>query len=398
MTIPKLVTTFAVVLASTCFAQRFDMTKIAPATLYTSERGYGYEAASDKPPYFFSVRVPEEGNYRVTVKFGHPKLATTTTVKAELRRLMLEKVETAPGKYVTRTFVVNVRRPQIAGGGDEVRLKQREKESEAWAWDDKLTLEFTNAKPGVTAIEIERARVPTLYIAGDSTSTDQPVEPYNSWGQMLTRFFKPTVAVANHGESGESLRGFVGEQRLAKLMTVMKPGDWLFIQMGHNDQKERGEGIGAFTSYKADLKKFIAAARERGTTPVLVTSMHRISWGPDGTIANSLGDYPEAARQTAKEENVALIDLHAMSKTLYEAIGQANLPKAFADNDKTHHNNYGSYQLAKCIVEGIRTAKLPLEKHLTDEARRFDPSRPDPVESFVIPAEPRGALVKPYGN
>ena len=88
---------------------------------------------------------------------------------------------------------------------------------------------------------------------------------------MLTAFFKPEIAVANHGESGESLRGFIGERRLAKVMSVIKPGDWLLIQMGHNDQKEKGEGVGAFTTYKADLKRFIAEARQHGATPVLVT-------------------------------------------------------------------------------------------------------------------------------
>jgi lysophospholipase L1-like esterase len=106
--------------------------------------------------------------------------------------------------------------------------------------------------------------VPTLYIAGDSTSTDQPREPFNSWGQVITVFFRPEIAVANHGESGESLRGFVGERRLAKLISAIKPGDWLVIQMGHNDQKERGEGVGAFTTYKQSLKEFIHQAREHG--------------------------------------------------------------------------------------------------------------------------------------
>ena len=73
----------------------------------------------------------------------------------------------------------------------------------------------------MSAIEIEKADVPTLYIAGDSTSTDQGREPFNSWGQMLPRFFRPEIAVANHGESGESLRSFIGERRLAKLMSVI---------------------------------------------------------------------------------------------------------------------------------------------------------------------------------
>jgi lysophospholipase L1-like esterase len=392
----RTITILPALLAAPVLAQHFDFREIPPGTLYSSERGYGYEAPVDKAPYFFSVRVAEEGNYRVTMVLGDPRVETVTTVKSELRRLMLEKVRTAPGKFETRSFVVNVRRPEFRGGA--VKLKSRETDMEAWAWDDKLTLEFTNSHPGVASLEVEKVDVPTIYIAGDSTSTDQPREPFNSWGQMLPRFFDSRIAVANHGESGESLRGFLGERRLDKVMSVIKPGDWLLIQMGHNDQKERGEGVGAFTTYKADLKRFIAAAREKGATPVLITSMHRITWGPDGHIANSLGDYPEAVRQTAKEENVALIDLNAMSKTLYEAIGQENLPKAFSDGDKTHHNNYGSYELAKCIVEGIRQARLPLGKYLAADAPRFDPAHPDPLDNFDIPAEPRGPLVRPYGN
>src|SRR5215831_4394181 len=100
----------------------------------------GWQARADAPQYL-SIKVPDEGNYRVTVTLGDPEAASVTTVKAELRRLMLENIRVPAGKSETRTFVVNVRRPQIAGGG-EVRLKPREKESEAWAWDDRLTFEF----------------------------------------------------------------------------------------------------------------------------------------------------------------------------------------------------------------------------------------------------------------
>src|SRR5579872_419558 len=133
-----------------------------------------------QPPYYFSVRVADEGNYRVTVKLGDATVASVTTVKAELRRLMLERVRTAAGEFVTRSFIVNVRQPQIAGGG-EVRLKDREKTSEAWAWDDKLTLEFTDEHPAVAAIDIEKSDdIPRIYIACASTSTDQPLERYNS--------------------------------------------------------------------------------------------------------------------------------------------------------------------------------------------------------------------------
>jgi lysophospholipase L1-like esterase len=376
-----------------------DLANIPAGRFCTDEAGACFEhtATPGKPPFYFSVPVPAEGNYRVTVTLGDPQEATVTTVKAELRRLMLERVRTEPGQIVTRSFLVNVRRPQIAGGG-EVRLKPREKGNEAWAWDDRLTLEFTDEHPGVRSIEIQKDdKVPTLYIAGDSTSTDQPLEPHNSWGQMLPRFFKPDIAVANHGESGESLRGFIGEHRLEKVMSVIKPGDWLFIQMGHNDQKERGEGVGAFTTYKADLKRFIAEARQHGATPVLITPMNRLSFDDTGHITNSLGDYPEAVRQTAKEEKVALLDLNAMSKPFYEALGTADAHKAFAGADTTHHSDYGSYELARCIVQGIKDDDLPIARFLVD-VPKFDPAHPDPIEKFDVPAEPLGPVIKPYGN
>jgi lysophospholipase L1-like esterase len=399
--------TITLLLSSGAFAQKFDLST-GKSELYSPERGYGFEAGAtlkpgvgaitcEKPPFYFSARVPEEGNYRVTVTLGDREAATVTTIKAELRRLMVEKVETRPGEFVKRTFLVNTRTPAIQGGA-EVRLKDREKTSEIWAWDDRITLEFTNARPAVSAIEIEKADVPTLYIAGDSTSTDQGREPFNSWGQMLPRFFRPEIAVANHGESGESLRGFVGERRLAKLMSLIKPGDWLLIQMGHNDQKEKGEGVGAFTTYKESLKQFIAQAREKGATPVLVTPVNRMTFDAEGAITNSLGDYPEAVRQAGAEEKVAVIDLNAMSKLFYEAMGPKVAVKAFADGDTTHHNNYGSYQLAKCIVQGIRDGKLALAKYLTEDVTAFDPAHPDPLAAFTIPAEPRVPVQKPYGQ
>src|ERR671926_35695 len=262
--------------------------QVLPTTLYTKELGYGFEpgaqvacvdrggdalrgdVCTSSAPFYFSVALPE-GNYDVTVTFGDRSNETVTTVKAELRRLMLEEVRTAKGRFETRTFTVNVRTPQLPDG-TVVKLKDREKTTEAWAWDEKLTLEFNNARPSVAAVEIRRNdRAPTLFLLGDSTVCDQPREPYNSWGQMLTRFFKPGLAVANHAESGESLRSSLGARRLDKVLSLMKPGDYLFIQYGHNDEKEKGAGVGPFTTYKASLKRFVEAARTRGATPVLIT-------------------------------------------------------------------------------------------------------------------------------
>lgn len=341
--------------------------------------------ASSAKPFSFSADAAE-GNYLVTVTLGGP---SETTIKAELRRLMAESVRVAAGQRKKVSFVVNIRQPRIAGTNAAVILKDRERTFEAIAWDDRLTLEFTGTTPAVCAITLQPLlRVPTLFIAGDSTSTDQPREPFNSWGQMLTRFLKPSIAVANHGESGESLKGFLGAHRWDKLLRVAKPGDWLMIQMGHNDQKERGEGIGAFTSYRADLERLVDDARAKGMHPILVTSMHRRTFDAAGKITNSLGDYPEAVRRVAAQRNVPLIDLHAMSAKFYEAFGPEPSVQLFSSpRDGTHHNNYGSYQLAKCIVQALRDSHLPLAKHLID-LPAYDPSHPDPIENFHLPPSP----------
>jgi lysophospholipase L1-like esterase len=259
-------------------------------------------------------------------------------------------------------------------------------------WDDKLTLEFNGARPCVCAVEITPADdALTVFLAGDSTVTDQPREPWNSWGQMLPRFFKPGVAIANHAESGESLPSFLGAKRLDKILSAIKRGDYLFIQFGHNDQKDKRPNAGAFTTYKTNLLRFVAEARQRGGIPVLVTPMERKA----GVIKDTLGDFPEAVRQAAKEANVPLIDLHAMSKALYAALGP-NLDRAFQDG--THHTNYGSYELAKCIVEGIKANQLGLAKFLADDMPPFDPTHPDAVEAFHLPASPLASPDKPEGN
>jgi lysophospholipase L1-like esterase len=384
-----------------------DRTLVRADDVYDKVKGFGFEpnasvkcgsgsCMSDKP-FYFSVAVPE-GNYRVTVRFGNAAFATAPVVKAEIRRLMLEGVSTAPGKFVTKDFIVNVRTPKISTGG-EVKLKDREKLSEQWAWDEKLTLEFNGTQPSISSIEIEPVNVPTVFLLGDSTVCDQPGEPYASWGQMLTRFFDDKVAIANHAESGESLKSSFGARRLDKVVSLIKPGDFLLIQYGHNDMKEKGDGIGAFTSYKASLKQFTDAAKAKGASVLLINPMHRRTFDPSGKfVTNSHGDYPEAVRQAAKEEKVPLIDLTAMSKDLYEALGKDGSGVLFKEGDGTHHNNYGSYQLAKIIVQSIRDQKLPLAKFLIKDLPKYDPKKPDDLKTFAIPASPAVTDLKPLGS
>ena len=218
---------------------------------------------------------------------------------------------------------------------------------------------------------------------------------------MLTAFFKPTVAVANHGESGESYSASVGRRRIDKICSLVRPGDVVIMQFGHNDQKERGEGKGPFANYKENIRKHVEMVRARGGVPVIVSPMERRAFDENGKVRPSLADYAEGARQAAKENKTAFIDLNAISIPFYEyleAKGKDYSRKAFAGQDNTHHDNYGAYELAKAIALGLRDNKLAIANHLVDGFAGFDPHHPDDVETFAIPASPGGRGPRPLGN
>ncbi len=370
--------------------------QVSPTNFYSAAAGFGFEPGTEVAgsayvtsgkPFLFSVKLPE-GNYAVTALLNDRDGKSVTTVKAEQRRLMLEKVQIHPGALAARTFIVNLRTPRISSQ-KKVRLKPREVKTETVEWDDKLTLEFNGTQPALRALVIYPTNVPTVFIAGDSTVCDQPAEPWNSWGQMLPRFFQPDVAVANYAESGETIRSSLGAHRFDKIFSRMQPGDYLFVQFGHNDMKDKATN--ALAVYKSNLEKIVAGTRARGGTPVLVTSMERKA----GVEQDTLMGYPQTVRDVAKEQNCALIDLNAMSREFYRALRE-NLGKAFVDG--THHNNYGSYELAKCVVAGIKQSRLPLAKSIVADFGDFNPAQPDDVATFELPASSTVSKEKPLGN
>jgi lysophospholipase L1-like esterase len=394
---------------------RTGVTLVAPDEVYTAERGYGFEpglpveavsgGVMGGSAFYFTTDLPE-GNWRVKVTLRGAPAGGSATVKAELRRLMVGPEPLTAGRRLERTFIVNTRNPRITERNGarpgRVNLKApRETVQEAWAWDDRLTLEIHGAVLG--AIEIVPARVPTVFLLGDSTVCDQSREPYNSWGQMLPRFFRPTVAIANHGESGETYRDSIARGRLDKIISVMQPGDWLFMQFGHNDQKQIAAGTGGpFTTYQEEIRTHLAAVRRAGGTPVLVSPMERRGFDAGGRVVPSLADYARATREVATAEGVAFIDLNALCRPFYEALGPERSALAFAapegKQDNTHHNNYGSYQLARCVARGIVDARLNLARHLAREFRSFDPAHPASPETFPIPASPNYTNQRPLGD
>lgn len=349
----------------------------------------------------------EDGNYRVTAVLGSKKSAGDTWVRAESRRLCFENIHTKKGEFRTVTFIANKRSPRV---NDKMNIKLKDREKDYENWDDMLTIEFSGSNPQVKDVQIERVDdAVTMFLCGNSTVTDQNKEPWASWGQMIPRWFDAEVCVANFAESGESTTSFIASNRWAAVMERAKKGDYILIEFGHNDEKDRGAGSGAWYNFSHNLKRMIDEARQKECQVVIITPTARRSF-KDGKNQNTHGDYPEAAKTVAMRENVPLIDLTAMTTTLYDTMGEegskrllvhypANTfpgqEKPLADN--THFNTFGAYEVAKCVVEGLKKLQLPIVNHILPEWNTFDPSHPDDWQTWGWPTG-ETELVKPDGN
>lgn len=361
-------------------------------------------------PFTRNIEVPD-GNYKVTVVLGSKKKAGNTVVRAENRRLMVDEVVTKKGQFKTVEFVVNKRTPEIEKG-KRVKVKDREKNYNTW--DNAINLEFTGAAPAVKEVKIERdTTATTIFLCGNSTVVDQPYEPWASWGQMIPRWFGPEVSISNNAESGLTAGSFLGSYRLDKILTMMKKGDYVICEFGHNDQKEKMAGAGAWYNFSYNLKVFIDKVRAKGGNIIFVTPTQRRRFD-DAThskILETHGDYPDAMRAVAKREGVPVIELHDMTRTFFETLGYENSKKAlvhypantFPGQDKpladnTHFNPYGAYEIAKMVVMGMKQLNLPIVKYLRSDWKDFNPAQPDDYNKFVWYNSVQQDVTKPDGN
>ena len=360
-----------------------------------------------------------DGNYKVTVTLGNKKTAGNTVVRAESRRLFVEDLQTKKGEFTTVSFIVNKRNTDIWGNDkngefkviDRVKIKDREKSK--LNWDDKLTIEITGEAPACSSIAIEPAPAgtPTLFLCGNSTVVDQDFEPWTSWGQIFTNWMDDQVAVANYAESGESAGSFIAQNRLKKILSLAKEGDYIFVEFGHNDQKAKAAGSGAWYDFSRNLKIFIDEARAKNATIIFVTPTQRRRFDDNSRIVETHGDYPDAMRAVAKREGVPVIELHDMTRTFFETLGVEDSKRSLVHypantypgqgkklEDNTHFNPYGAYEISKMVVMGIRQLNLPVAAHVKPGFQPFDPARPDSFATFHWVKGPFTEATKPDGN
>lgn len=200
---------------------------------------------------------------------------------------------------------------------------------------------------------------PVVFLAGDSTVTDQSCEiPYNpgtcysSWGQALTYYIGQYAAVDNQAHCGLSTETFREEGHFGVVERAIKPGDYCLFQFGHNDQKL--PHLQAETGYRENLLRFIMEVRQKGGIPILVTPLGRNTWKDDGSYNDLLKEYGDVVKRIGRETDTPVIDLHGFSVDFYLKNGKIKSRDYFHPADATHTNEYGAYLFAGMIAEGLK--------------------------------------------
>jgi lysophospholipase L1-like esterase/type 1 glutamine amidotransferase len=234
----------------------------------------------------------------------------------------------------------------------------------------------------------ERLDPLTVHLVGDSTMANKPDperNPERGWGQMLQGFFIDRVTVKNHAVNGRSTKSFIDEGKWNRVVDEINPGDYVFIQFGHNDQKayDPSRYTNPYSAYRRNLEKMVRETREKGGNPVLLSSIVRRHFNEEGTLVDTHGPYPFVARLVARKNKVPFIDLQQMTGDLVSGLGPARSADLYmilkpgqyekypeGRTDNTHLNVRGATEVAGMVARSIRELDLPLSEYLDPAALR----------------------------
>lgn len=313
-------------------------------------------------PLTFVCDVPREGNYAVEVTLYAGEDAQALLFLG--RRRLAARVALAAGETWSGRFLTNI--CPIIPRGYEMPMED-------------LTLDVTVVGVGVhfNRIEVTPWEGPTIYIAGDSTVTDQsadypylPGSSYCGWGQMLSAYVGRRFPVSNHAHSGLTTESFREEGHYAILYERIKPGDICLIQFGHNDQKLMH--LLAEGGYRDNLIRYLTGLLEKGARPMLVTPLARNSWmGGSGAYNDLLADYARVCREVGAVFRIPVLDLHEKSMAFVKREGREAAKRYFFPSDYTHSNDYGAYLFAGFVYEELAREKVLEETvHFAGESDR----------------------------
>lgn len=218
------------------------------------------------------------------------------------------------------------------------------------------------------------ARAPILYVIGDSTAASYEPDraPLTGWAQVLQEYFDPNkLKVVNKARSGRSSKSFLNEGAWGEIQALLQPGDYVLIQFGHNDSKKKDPKrfTDPETSYRAYLNTYMDETLAKGAIPILATSIHRNLWKSDAGLEDTMGGYPSAVRNLARERGILMVDAWQRTRELFEGLGRKGTTALFMNlspgawpnypegkEDNTHLQESGARAVCNVIVEEL--AKL----------------------------------------
>ncbi len=210
-----------------------------------------------------------------------------------------------------------------------------------------------------------------VYIAGDSTVQTYDVSSYpqSGWGNFIGNYFTSNVEFLNNAIGGRSSKSFIKDGRLDSILEKIKEGDYLLIQMGHNDAdiSKPNRYTEPNVEYKKYLKMYIDGARKYKAIPILLTPVATLNF--DGKcFLNNFPDYCNSMKQLALDENVKLIDLMTKSLNYYKNIGYESVYPMFMvssnGNDHTHFTQKGAEQIARIVSIGLKEIDINISKYV----------------------------------
>jgi lysophospholipase L1-like esterase len=234
-----------------------------------------------------------------------------------------------------------------------------------------------------TGIPSERV---TVYLIGDSTIAQKLTTAYpeTGWGMPFTNFFDSTVIVDNRAKNGRSTRTFISENLWQGVADKLKPGDYVFIQFGHNDEsKEKVDRYTPPEDFKKNLIRFISETRSKSAHPVLLTPVSRRKFDSSGKAMETHTEYSALVIEVAKGQGVPMIDLDEKSRRLYEQFGEEtskllflqlapgehpNYPEGKTDN--THFSELGARKIAQLVLAEIVAMKLDLANRIVKPVKK----------------------------
>lgn len=210
-----------------------------------------------------------------------------------------------------------------------------------------------------------------IFLAADSTVAynDISTYPQTGWGQVIHLYLQDNIEIHNHAMNGRSSMSFINEGRLKAIEEQIGEGDFLFIQFGHNDQKEDPErGTSPYTTYQEYLTQYIEVARAHGAIPVFITSLYRRHFDEEGKLKENVhGEYPAAMKQLGERLGVPVIDLCSKSEVMLRELGDEaskalfmnlapHISKKYPEGtiDNTHLQYAGAVSMAGLVAEGLK--------------------------------------------